>query len=341
MTISRSRYDPIAKYQSKRRTIRAKNVTRTAVLGDANQNIYSDRKSYYFARQITGADENGNTVLGPTFYLRANPGAGILARPGRRVLYKTNDAGDPQIVGADTKDLDEQKIDQIALEPNDAYRGFRYLFELVNLSSKSIGVGLKVNVYPWQYQTSDNTIVHFFEGTNASTHVDLADDGFIGPLAVTAGRTSILPTTANTHRFALLVFNITKHLADEYPLEVYPGIAITIVPNERLTVNEDLQTCYDVLPTDEIIVPIKAYYLEHGQTTIAGDSKDLDVRGAWNIPISSLSGLKITGDTIMLESRTITSSTDTGTVGMMCADDDFLYRCIATDTWVRTPLSTW
>jgi hypothetical protein len=218
--------------------------------------------------------------------------------------------------------MDEQGIDQIALEPNDAYRAFRYLFEIVNLMSQGIGSGLLVNCYPWQYHTEDH-IVHFFAGTDATGHVDLADNDFIGPSAVTAGRTSILPTVADTHRFALLVFNITKHLADEYPLEVYPGVTIAIVPNEPLTINEDLQTCYDVLPTDEIVIPIKAYYLEYGQTEIAGISKDIDVRQFINVPspvsIADLSPLTTKGD--LFTYSTLNTRLPVGAVGTLITPD--------------------
>jgi hypothetical protein len=288
------RYPPTAKYEKSRRQVRARNITRVAVLGDETNNIYSDRLSFYFAREIMGADDNGNALLGPVFYLRANPAASVLPRPGRGVLYKKNDRDEYQIERADSSDLDEQKIDQRALEPNDAMRAFRNLFEIVNLNSYSIDSGLLVNVFPWQYHTADN-VVRFFGGTDAATQVDLADNDFIGPSAVTAGRTEIVPSTANKRRFALLAFNITKHLADDYPLEVYPGAAVDIVPNESLTIDEDLQTCYDVLPADEIVVPIKAYYLEEGQTKIAGISKDVDVRQFINVNALG-SGIALTSE---------------------------------------------
>lgn len=278
-----SRYTLTGKYEQTRRSVRSRNTVRTAVLGDETQNIYSDRPGFYFARPIMSADENGNALLGPTFYLMANPSAGIMPRPGYRVFYKQNERGEWVITGADLNDLQEKGVDARWIEPNDPNRGFVNLFQIVNLNTYSIDVGLIVNVFPWQYQTSDN-VVHFFEGTNAATQVDLADNDFIAPSAVSAGRTEIVPSTANKRRFALLVFNITKHLADEYPLEVYPGAEVDIVPNVRLTINEDLQTCYDVLPTDEIVIPVKAYYLEEGQTSIAGISKDIDVRQFINIP---------------------------------------------------------
>lgn len=36
-----------------------------------------------------------------------------------------------------------------------------------------------------------------------------------------------------------------------------------------------------------------------------------------------------------------TDATDPGTTGQIRYDADFIYLCVATDTWVRSPLSTW
>jgi hypothetical protein len=36
-----------------------------------------------------------------------------------------------------------------------------------------------------------------------------------------------------------------------------------------------------------------------------------------------------------------TSATDTGTAGEIRYDADFIYICIATDTWKRAPIATW
>ena len=263
-----SRYPLTAQYQQQRRVIRSKNTTRTAILGDEIQNIYSDRLGYYFARQVMSADVNGNALLGPTFYLRANPAAGILPQAGRKVLYKKSDRGVWTITGADLDDLEQIGINAVQIEPNDPARGFHYLFQIVNLNSYTVS-GLLVNVHPWQYHTSDN-VVHFFPGTTAATQVDL---------------TSHAPGTLDTHRYALLVFNITEHLLGNPPLQVYAGTAVSIFPPTKdLTINTDLQTCYDLLPVDELIVPIKAYYLQYGQTTDAGISKNVDVRQFINVP---------------------------------------------------------
>jgi len=39
--------------------------------------------------------------------------------------------------------------------------------------------------------------------------------------------------------------------------------------------------------------------------------------------------------------KTITNSTDTGSSGEICWDNDYIYVCVATDTWKRVALGTW
>ena len=41
------------------------------------------------------------------------------------------------------------------------------------------------------------------------------------------------------------------------------------------------------------------------------------------------------------QARTITNSTDTGTTGEICWDNDYIYVCVATNTWKRAGLSSW
>lgn len=45
--------------------------------------------------------------------------------------------------------------------------------------------------------------------------------------------------------------------------------------------------------------------------------------------------MQITGN------RTITNSNDPGIAGEVCFDDEYIYRCVADNTWKRTALSTW
>jgi hypothetical protein len=50
--------------------------------------------------------------------------------------------------------------------------------------------------------------------------------------------------------------------------------------------------------------------------------------------IASANGLNIA-------TSTPTSSTDTGTTGDIVWDSNYVYVCIATDTWKRFSISTW
>ena len=48
------------------------------------------------------------------------------------------------------------------------------------------------------------------------------------------------------------------------------------------------------------------------------------------------------GDTLSLRTtKTPASSSDTGTAGDICWDSDYVYVCVATNTWKRTALATW
>lgn len=48
------------------------------------------------------------------------------------------------------------------------------------------------------------------------------------------------------------------------------------------------------------------------------------------------------GSTIRIVTpRTITNSTDTGIIGEMCVDSNYLYLCTATNTWIRFSGFTW
>ncbi len=59
------------------------------------------------------------------------------------------------------------------------------------------------------------------------------------------------------------------------------------------------------------------------------------------LPISGNQGyyFQCDGNTIQLSSqRTITHSTDTGYIGDICFDEDYLYYCYDVDTWARVAL---
>ncbi len=52
--------------------------------------------------------------------------------------------------------------------------------------------------------------------------------------------------------------------------------------------------------------------------------------------------LDINGDSIRIRSPlTPSSASDLGEAGMICWDANYLYVCVATDTWKRIPLDSW
>ncbi len=53
-------------------------------------------------------------------------------------------------------------------------------------------------------------------------------------------------------------------------------------------------------------------------------------------------GLAVTNDSIrIVNSKTPSSSTDTGDVGQICWDADYLYVCVASNSWRRFDNATW
>jgi len=46
------------------------------------------------------------------------------------------------------------------------------------------------------------------------------------------------------------------------------------------------------------------------------------------------------GSLVLLQ-KTPSSATDTGTTGQICADANYIYHCVSTNTWKRTAISTW
>jgi len=58
--------------------------------------------------------------------------------------------------------------------------------------------------------------------------------------------------------------------------------------------------------------------------------------------ITSTGNLGLTGNTINLPTeRTITNSNDPGVKGDICWDSNYIYVCVATDTWKRVGIATW
>lgn len=75
------------------------------------------------------------------------------------------------------------------------------------------------------------------------------------------------------------------------------------------------------------------------------NSPRLVVLSSGNVGVGTASPtakLDVNGDTIRLRtSKTPSSSSDTGNAGDVCWDSNYLYVCVAANTWKRAALSTW
>jgi hypothetical protein len=61
-----------------------------------------------------------------------------------------------------------------------------------------------------------------------------------------------------------------------------------------------------------------------------------------NSDLDATAPLDVVGDTVRLRTaRTPASASATGNAGEICWDTDYVYVCVATNTWKRTALSTW
>lgn len=73
----------------------------------------------------------------------------------------------------------------------------------------------------------------------------------------------------------------------------------------------------------------------------AGNSVSLSTNGTARL-IASDGNVTLSGDTLRIATaKTPASAAATGTQGDICWDANFLYTCIATDTWKRAALATW
>jgi len=90
---------------------------------------------------------------------------------------------------------------------------------------------------------------------------------------------------------------------------------------------------------NSIAIGANTYTIVHNQVVIGMSTT---THGLGVIPTLTANGLDINGSTIRLRSlRTITSSSATGNQGEMCYDANYLYICVATNTWKRVSLTTW
>lgn len=77
------------------------------------------------------------------------------------------------------------------------------------------------------------------------------------------------------------------------------------------------------------------------------DRLDRLERGKWYVQKIldggiTLLGLDINSDKIRIrDGKTPTAANDTGTAGWICWDANFIYICVAADTWKRVAIAAW
>lgn len=77
-------------------------------------------------------------------------------------------------------------------------------------------------------------------------------------------------------------------------------------------------------------------------TTLSATSMDSTPIGGTTPESGTFSTLATTGDTLTIQTtKTPATATDTGTTGQIAWDSSYIYVCIATNTWVRSALTTW
>lgn len=88
------------------------------------------------------------------------------------------------------------------------------------------------------------------------------------------------------------------------------------------------------------------YALSRSDGTALGSvDEKMRITGGGNVGIGTTTPtnlLDINSDTMRLRTaRTPASASATGTTGEICWDSNYIYVCIATNTWKRVAISTW
>lgn len=74
----------------------------------------------------------------------------------------------------------------------------------------------------------------------------------------------------------------------------------------------------------------------------ASDQWAITVGGTQAILCTTSIPLKANGDSVCIATaKTPANASDTGTTGQICWDTNYLYVCVATNTWKRSAISTW
>lgn len=236
-------------------------------------------------------------------------------------------------------------------------------FRLVSYKPNQIQVLDKNGNRLYQYDHTDATkeVVRFQEeGTASGSGPDLSTNGpfrFIGtsPFHLVCQSTQDLE--------CVLLGALQDEVGEE---QYFDGGTITndlnLKDNKRINIGDssDLQLYHD--SSNSYIKDAGAGNLELHATNlvfknaggtlqyasfISGGAAELRYNGSpklatINTGIDVTGGVQISGDTLVLStSKTPSSATDTGTTGQIAWDSNYIYVCVATNTWKRVAISTW
>lgn len=102
------------------------------------------------------------------------------------------------------------------------------------------------------------------------------------------------------------------------------------IDNGKITPSQDLDS---VLHGMDGASP-KALTLRAGNSSGANDGADLTLTGG-----TSVSGDQ--GSVVLISGPVPATASSPGVAGTVAFDNDYIYRCIATNTWVRAAMTTW
>jgi len=175
------------------------------------------------------------------------------------------------------------------------------------------------------------------DGATTKSHIDVERQDHDFSIRITEGSSKIEAITVDSSERRVGIFNNT------------PSTALDVTGN--VTVNGTLFAS-QISTDDSTAVAIDPLLLAQSGANISGtlnvnvidseDSSAIAVNPSLELKSDlTVDGKAVIGDFNLGGPRTVTGSSDVGTVGDIRWDSDYVYVCVATDTWKRATLSTW
>ena len=175
------------------------------------------------------------------------------------------------------------------------------------------------------------------DGATTKSHIDIERQNHDFSIRITEGSSKIEAITVDSSERRVGIFNNT------------PSTTLDVTGD--VTVNGTLFAS-QISTDDSTAVAIDPLLLAHSGATISGtlnvnvidseDSSAIAVNPSLELKSDlTVDGKAVIGDFNLGGPRTVTGSSDVGTVGDVRWDSDYVYICVATDTWKRATLSTW